>query len=92
MRDALKMVAHDKTTIRRDYLLKDYLVDAAPHHVVGPFDVEAMRDAADFTGETVWLSGICDALSIPMVFVAQAKLDPPEVEGVLAQQASFIRS
>jgi fructose-specific component phosphotransferase system IIB-like protein len=51
-----------------------------------------MRDAADFTGETVWLSGICDALSIPMVFVAQAKLDPPEVEGVLAQQASFIRS
>jgi predicted TIM-barrel fold metal-dependent hydrolase len=65
----------DYAAIRRDYLPRDYLVDAAPHDVVGLVYLKAMWDAADPVGETVWLSGIRHALSILMVIVAQTKLD-----------------
>jgi predicted TIM-barrel fold metal-dependent hydrolase len=79
----------DYGALRRSYLPRDYLRDAAGHHVVKTVYVETEWDARDFVGETRWLQGTIAETGLPHAIVAGARLDHPEVEAVLAGHAGF---
>jgi predicted TIM-barrel fold metal-dependent hydrolase len=79
----------DYSALRRNYLPRDYLRDAAGHHVVKTVHVETEWDPQDFVGETTWLQEIIAATGFPHAIVAGARLDDPEVEAVLAGHARF---
>ncbi len=74
----------DYGAIRRSYLPADYRRDAAGHDVVGTVHVEAEWDPKDPVGETRWLQEIIRDSGLPSAIVAQARLDQPDVEAVLA--------
>ena len=79
----------DYRALRRNYLPRDYLRDAAGHHVVRTVYVETEWDPRDFVGETRWLQEIIAASGFPHAIVAGARLDNPDVEAVLAGHAAF---
>lgn len=81
----------DYRAIRRSYLPEDYFRDAAGHDVVKSVHVEAEWDPADPVGETRWLQEIIAASGFPHAIVAQARLDRPDVEDVLAAHCQFAR-
>ena len=81
----------DYSALRRSYLPRDYLRDAAGHDVVKTVYVETEWDPQDFVGETRWLQGIIAETGFPHAIVAGARLDHPEVEAVLAGHAAFAR-
>jgi predicted TIM-barrel fold metal-dependent hydrolase len=81
----------DYSALRRSYLPRDYLRDAAGHQVVKTVYVETEWDPKDFVGETRWLQEIIAATGYPHAIVAGAQLDDPEVEAVLAGHVAFPR-
>jgi predicted TIM-barrel fold metal-dependent hydrolase len=76
----------DTSAIARDYLLNDYLAEAAEWNPVGMVHVDA--GAADPLAETEWLQQMADARGMPNGIVAYAALDDPEVEPLLAAHAA----
>uniref|UniRef100_UPI0035CA5B25 amidohydrolase family protein n=1 Tax=uncultured Sphingomonas sp. TaxID=158754 RepID=UPI0035CA5B25 len=74
--------------IARNYLLDDYLADAAGWDVRGIVHVDAGADPADALAETDWLQATADARGMPNGIVAFAALDDPEVKRLLAAQAA----
>lgn len=74
--------------IARNYLLDDYLRDAAGWDVRGIVHVDAGADPADALKETDWLQATADSRGMPNAIVAFAALDGPDVKRVLAQQAA----
>jgi predicted TIM-barrel fold metal-dependent hydrolase len=81
----------DYGALRRNYLPADYLRDAAGHEVVGTVHVETEWDPADPVGETRWLQEIIEETGFPSAIVAQAHLDRPDVEAVLAAHCRYPR-
>jgi predicted TIM-barrel fold metal-dependent hydrolase len=81
----------DYSALRRNYLPRDYLRDAAGHDVVKTVYVETEWDPRDFVGETRWLQEIIAATGFPHAIVAGARLHEPDVEAVLAAHAAFPR-
>jgi predicted TIM-barrel fold metal-dependent hydrolase len=79
----------DYSSLRRNYLPRDYLRDAAGHDVVKTVYVETEWDPCDFVGETRWLQEIIAETGLPHAIVAGARLDAPDVEAVLAGHAAF---
>jgi predicted TIM-barrel fold metal-dependent hydrolase len=79
----------DYRALRRSYLPRDYLRDAAGHHVVKTVYVETEWDPSDFLGETKWLQEIIAETGYPHAIVAGARLDHPEVAAVLAGHTAF---
>jgi predicted TIM-barrel fold metal-dependent hydrolase len=79
----------DYSALRRSYLPRDYLRDAAGHDVINTVYVETEWDPQDFVGETRWLQTIIAATGFPHAIVAGARLDDPEVESVLAGHVAF---
>jgi predicted TIM-barrel fold metal-dependent hydrolase len=79
----------DYSSLRRNYLPRDYLRDAAEHDVVKTVYVETEWDPRDFVGETRWLQEIIAETGFPHAIVAGARLDDPDVEAVLAGHAAF---
>jgi predicted TIM-barrel fold metal-dependent hydrolase len=79
----------DYTALKRSYLPPDYLADARDHDVVATVYVETEWDPADPVGETRYIHGIAEHYGFPHAVVAQAWLDRPDVEEVLAAQAAF---
>ena len=69
--------------IASDYLLDDYLADAAQWNVAGIVHVDAGADAAAALEETDWLQAIADERGMPNGIVAFAALDDPDVEALL---------
>ena len=73
--------------IARDYLLDDYLADAAKWDVRGIVHVDAGAHPHDALAETDWLQAMADARGMPNGIVAFAALDDPDVEPLLAAHA-----
>ncbi|MFC0386597.1 amidohydrolase family protein [Muricoccus vinaceus] len=78
----------DYSALRRNYLPADYRADAARHPVVGTVHMEAEFDPAHPVAETEWLERLAKREGLPSACVAQARLDDPEVDAVLAAQAA----
>ena len=79
----------DYSALRRNYLPRDYLRDAAGQDVVKTVYVETEWDPRDFVGETRWLQEIIADTGLPHAIVAGARLDAPDVEAVLAGHTAF---
>ena len=79
----------DYRAIRRPYLPDDYRRDASPIAVDGSVYVETEWDPGDPIGETRYVQSLRARTGLPSVVVAQAWLDRPDAEDVLAHQAAF---
>lgn len=78
----------DYSALRRNYLPADYRADAGRHPVVGTVHMEAEFDPVHPVAETRWLERLAEREGLPSACVAQARLDDPEVDAVLAAQAA----
>ncbi|HJS11872.1 amidohydrolase family protein [Sphingopyxis sp.] len=74
--------------IAANYLLDDYLADAANWDVRGVVHVDAGADPADALKETQWLQAMADARGMPSAIVAFADLAAPDVDVLLAAHAA----
>jgi predicted TIM-barrel fold metal-dependent hydrolase len=79
----------DWSSLRRTYLLDDFLADARGQDLVKSVHVQANYDPDDPVGETRWLQAIADARGYPNGIVAYANLASPDVERVLEAHAQF---
>jgi predicted TIM-barrel fold metal-dependent hydrolase len=79
----------DYSALKRPYLPPDYLADARGHRVVKTVYVETEWDPADPVGETAYVHEVAERHGLPSAVVAQAWLDRPGAEQVLAAQAGF---
>lgn len=75
-------------SIARNYLLDDYLADAAGWDVRGIVHVEAGAVPAAALAETEWLQAMADARGMPNAIIAFAALDAPNVDALLAAHAA----
>lgn len=78
-------VTGDVTPIARDYLLDDYLRDAAQGGVrpTKLVHIEAGANPQDALAETRWLQAMADARAYPQAIVAHAELEKPDVASLL---------
>jgi predicted TIM-barrel fold metal-dependent hydrolase len=74
--------------IARNYLLDDYLDDAAGWDVRGIVHIDAGADAAEAIRETDWLQDMANARGMPNAIIAFAALDHPDIKHILAAQAA----
>jgi predicted TIM-barrel fold metal-dependent hydrolase len=74
--------------IASNYLLDDYLADAAAWDVRGIVHIDAGAHPDDALKESEWLQAMHDARGLPSGIVAFAALDDPAVEALLEQQAA----
>ncbi|MGO4407921.1 amidohydrolase [Bosea sp. RAF48] len=77
------------SSIKRRYLPAEYFVDTADHDVRQTVYVETEWDENDPIGETRYAAGLAEKFGVPNAIVAQAWLDRPDVDEVLADQAAF---
>jgi len=77
--------------LRRNYLVEDYLKDAAGHNVVGTVHIEALWKYGDALGETRWLDSLDKSQGIAARYVAAAPLGTASAAEVIAKQAEFKR-
>ena len=82
-------ITGDVTPIARNYLLDDYLRDAAAGgvRVEKLVHVEAGAHPEDALAETRWLQSLSDVRGFPHAIVAHAQLESPEAAALLEQQA-----
>ena len=83
-------ITGDITPIARDYLLDEYLRDAADGGVrpVKIVHIEAGAEPADALAETRWLQQTADARGLPQAIVAHAELEKPGAATLLKQHAA----
>jgi predicted TIM-barrel fold metal-dependent hydrolase len=72
-----------KGSLQRDYLLSDYLADAARVPLVGSVHVEAAHDPSAPVEETRWLDRETSSSDLPIAIVAHARLEAPELGELL---------
>lgn len=78
-------------SLRRDYLVADYLRDSAGHNVVGTVHIEALWQEDDALGETSWLEGLDKSQGVALRYVARAPLGAQQARDVIARQAAVKR-
>ncbi|WP_111413676.1 amidohydrolase family protein [Billgrantia lactosivorans] len=81
----------DYSAIRRTYLPEDYRRDTRDYRVVGSVFIETEWDPATPVEETRWVHELAEREGLPSVMVAQARLDQPDVEDVLAAHCAYPR-
>ena len=83
-------ITGDVSPIARDYLLDDYLGDAAGGgaHVRKIVHIEAGADPADALAETRWLQSLADARGYPQAIVAHAELQRSGAAELLERHAA----
>ena len=83
-------ITGDVTAIAHDYLLDDYLRDAADGgvHAVKIVHIEAGANPADALAETRWLQQTADARGFPQAIVAHAELEKPDAVALLKQHTA----
>ncbi len=83
-------ITGDVSPIARDYLLDDYLDDAACGgvHVRKIVHIEAGADPAEALAETQWLQGLADARAYPQAIVAHAELEKAGAAELLERHAA----
>ncbi|GAB5378611.1 MAG: amidohydrolase [Acuticoccus sp.] len=79
----------DYSSIRRTYLVDDYLADARPFEVAATVYIEAEWDPADPLGELTFVHELADRTGYPNAVAAQAWLDREDVADVLAGASAF---
>jgi predicted TIM-barrel fold metal-dependent hydrolase len=79
----------DYSAIKRVYMPTDYLTDAAGHDVRQTVYIETEWDSSDPVGETRYATSLHRRFGYPNAIVAQAWLDRPDVDEVLAGHAGF---
>jgi predicted TIM-barrel fold metal-dependent hydrolase len=78
-------------SLRRNYLVADYLKDAAGHNVVGTVHIEALWQDDDVVGESLWLESLDKRQGIVLRYVARALLGTSQARDIIAQQAAVKR-
>lgn len=83
----------DYAPLKRNYMPSDYRGDADGFELAGSVFVETEWDPADPLGEVEWVGRLRTGAGLPSVMVAQAWLDRPDAERVLAAHADtdFVR-
>jgi predicted TIM-barrel fold metal-dependent hydrolase len=81
----------DYSAIRRNYMPADYRHDTRGFNVVGSVFVETEWDPRTPVAETRWVHELAEREGLPTVMVAQARLDRPDVEEVLAAHCDHPR-
>ena len=83
-------ITGDVTPIARNYLLDDYLADAAHSgvRIEKLVHIEAGAHPEDALAETRWLQALCEARGFPQAIVAHAQLEKPDVAALLEQHAA----
>jgi predicted TIM-barrel fold metal-dependent hydrolase len=79
-------VCGEYSTIRKDYLIEDFLKDASGVNIVRSVHVQAEHDPSDPVKETRWLQKIADrpdSRGFPHGMVAYADLSLPDIDAVL---------
>jgi predicted TIM-barrel fold metal-dependent hydrolase len=82
----------DFSTLRRNYLVADYLRDVGTLDVIAGVHIQAEHDHRDPVRETRWLQRVADDPSsrgFPHGIVANADLAGPDVASVLEQHCAF---
>lgn len=82
----------DYSAIRRNYLPEDYRRDTGSYRVVGSVFIETEWDPATPVQETRWVHELAERNGLPSVMVAQARLDQPDVDDVLAAHCAYSRT
>jgi predicted TIM-barrel fold metal-dependent hydrolase len=79
--------------LKRNYLPDEYRENAGRYEIAGTVFVETEWDPTDPLGEVAWVKGLREREGLPSVMVAQAWLDRPDAEIVLAAhgQTEFVR-
>lgn len=78
----------DYSEIKQSYRPADYARDTAGANIVASVYVEAEWEPTDPLGETMYVTCQAAATGIPGAIVAQAWLDAPNADAVLASQAA----
>lgn len=85
-------VVSDYSSLRRNYLVTDFLNDAASLEVVAVVHIQAEHDPRDHLRETRWLQGVADSPTsrgIPQAIVANADLAATDAEALLDAHCAF---
>jgi predicted TIM-barrel fold metal-dependent hydrolase len=77
--------------LRADFLVADYLRDAAHQPIEAAVHIEALWDRADVVGETRWLETLQNPRNIAARYIAAAPFGTPEAARIIAEQAAFPR-
>lgn len=75
--------------LRRNYLVEDYLADAADQNIVGTVHVEAAWLDNDCLGETRWLESLDKETGIARRYVAHVSLQRPDAHALVEAQADI---
>lgn len=86
-----RRVYGDSTPLRHDYLIADYLADAANQRIVKSVYLQCGYDPRDPVGETRYVQEVSDRhpKGFPHAVVAHADLDADDVETVLKGHCEF---
>lgn len=77
--------------IKRDYLVEDYLADAARQNIVASIHIEATWQADDPGGETAWLDRLDKSRGVATRYVAGVALGEPGATARLEREAAHPR-
>ncbi len=85
-------VVGDYSSLRRNYLVTDFINDCDNLDVIAAVHIQAEHDPRDHLRETRWLQGISDSAAsrgIPQAIVASADLAPGDAETLLGAHCAF---
>lgn len=78
-----RRVLGDYSSLRRSYLIDEYLADARPQNVVKSVHLQMGWDFSDPVGETRWVQGIADQHGFPHGIIGFARLEADDLDAVL---------
>jgi predicted TIM-barrel fold metal-dependent hydrolase len=85
----LVRVFGDYSSIRKDYLIDDFLADIKNQNVVKTVHLQVEYDHNDPVAETRWLQGVADRHGYPHGIVGFADLSSADVQAVLEAHIGF---
>ncbi|MGF6649319.1 amidohydrolase family protein [Paraburkholderia sp. GAS82] len=86
-------VVPDYCSLRRNYLVTDFLLDSEDFELLAAVHIQAEQDPSDHVRETRWLQGVADDVvrsgGVPQVIVGNVDLAAPDVRAVLEGHRAF---
>lgn len=85
-------VVPNYSSLRRNYLVSDFIKDSSSLHVLGAVHIQAEYDPTDHVGETRWLQAVADdpkSRDIPQAIVANIDLAADDAQAVLEAHMAF---
>lgn len=79
----------DYSSIRKNYLVEDYLQDCKNQNIVKSVHLQAAWDPTDPVGESKWLQECHEKYGYPNTIVAYAYLADPNVESTLRHHCAY---